>query len=171
MKRLYILRHAKSSWAEPGLTDMDRPLNKRGARQTDALAEWFAQQTDKPEIALCSPSIRTRETWQDIKRAFPSTTTDIVDDLYNGTMGNYMDTLSARNESSVMIVGHNPTCDELARYLTAPSSPAAESLMSAHFGTANLAILDLEIDEWNAISEASGVLVTMLRPRDLIPAG
>jgi len=170
MKRLYILRHAKSSWAEPGLTDMDRPLNKRGARQTAALAEWFERRTDKPQVALCSPSIRTRETWADIERAFPSTAMDIVDELYNGTMDNYMDALSARDESNVMIVGHNPTCDELARYLTAPSSPAAESLMAAHFGTANLAVLDLEIDAWNAISEASGQLVTMLRPRDLIPA-
>ena len=171
MKRLYILRHAKSSWAEPGLTDMDRPLNKRGVKQTAALAEWFEEQSDKPGVVLCSPSNRTRETWRDIERAFPSTAVDIVDELYHGTTDNYMDALSARDESSIMIVGHNPTCDELSRYLTAPSSPAAASLMSTHFGTANLAILDLEIDEWSAISKASGQLVTMLRPRDLILAG
>lgn len=98
----------------------------------------------------------------------PQTKVHIVDELYDSSVDTYLDALATRDEDSIMIVGHNPTCDELARYLTAPSSPAADLLLSAHFGTANLAILNFKIDVWNAISNASGQLVTMLRPRDLI---
>lgn len=171
MKRLYILRHAKSSWAQPGLGDMDRRLNKRGKRQLATLQDWFSRQSTKPDVALCSPSERTRLTWQGLEQALPGTVFEIASSLYSGSVDTYLAELSARNEDRVMMIGHNPTCDELARYLMAPTSPAANSLISAHFGTANLAIFDLEIDEWNSISGGSGQLVTMLRPRDLIQEG
>ncbi len=171
MKRLFILRHAKSSWAQPGLGDIDRPLNKRGKRQVAALQDWFAQLPAKPQVVLCSPSERTQMTWQGIKPSFDNAVMEIAEPLYHGSLDTYLDALSAREEDSIMIIGHNPTCDELARYLTAPSSPANDSLMSAHFGTANLATLDLEIGDWNAISESSGQLMVMLRPRDLMPEG
>ena len=75
--------------------------------------------------------------------------------------------VSASCADTIMIIGHNPTCDELARYLTKPSSPATDKLMAHHFGTANLAIFSLEISEWQELGQASGCLQQLLRPRDL----
>lgn len=169
MKRLYILRHAKSSWAEPGLGDIERPLNKRGMRQLERLQQWFSKQAERPEVILCSPSVRTRATHQGISPALEPARMEIVDTLYHGRMDNYLDALWSQEAYSVMIIGHNPTCDELARYLTQPSSPAAGKLMAHHFGTANMAIFDFQIDQWTELREASGQLMQLLRPRDLEP--
>ncbi|MDD9909944.1 MAG: histidine phosphatase family protein [Ahrensia sp.] len=167
MKRLFILRHAKSSWAQPGLQDIDRPLNGRGNKQIAALASWFSGRAHKPELALCSPARRTRETWGGIEHALTDTRMEVCDALYDSDPDTYLDALRPREVNSIMLVGHNPTCDELARYLTAPSSPKADELFRAHYGTCNLAVLELDVDDWSAISGASGQLVTMLRPRDL----
>ena len=167
MKHLYILRHAKSSWAQPGLSDIERPLNKRGGRQVTRLEKWLIDQNLVPEMILCSPSTRTQETYRGIKGAWDEVPLEIVQKLYHGRMEDYLEALWTQDADKIMIIGHNPTCDELARYLTKPSSPAAEKLMAHHFGTATMAIFSFDLDNWSEIGQASGNLELMLRPRDI----
>ncbi|MGI9365056.1 MAG: SixA phosphatase family protein [Rhizobiaceae bacterium] len=168
MKRLYVLRHAKSSWAQPGLSDIERPLNRRGEDQVSRLNPWFKANCTAPDRILCSPSTRTRQTYAGIKSALGSAELEIVQSLYHGTVDVYLDALWTQTKNSIMIIGHNPTCDELSRYLTNPSSPAAEKLMAHHFGTANLSIFDLEQDEWSELDRAGGSLMHLIRPKDLM---
>ena len=59
MRRLVLMRHAKSSWGDPGLDDHDRPLNKRGKRSAEALGDWLRAQTIVVDEALVSSSART----------------------------------------------------------------------------------------------------------------
>ena len=167
MKHLYILRHAKSSWAQPGLSDIERPLNKRGGRQVTRLESWMIANNLLPDKILCSPSTRTQETYRGIKGAVQDVPLEIVQNLYHGRMQDYLEALWAQDADKIMVIGHNPTCDELARYLTKPSSPAAEKLMAHHFGTATMAIFSLDLDNWSDIGQASGNLEQMLRPRDI----
>lgn len=167
MKHLYILRHAKSSWAQPGLGDIQRPLNKRGTNQVAKLEKWLTENNIQPDRILCSPSTRTQETHRGIRAAFADTPLEIVPNLYNGRMQDYLEALWAQEVNKVMIIGHNPTCDELARYLTKPSSPAADKLMAHHFGTATMAVFSLDLSNWHELGKASGSLNLMLRPRDL----
>lgn len=168
MKRLYILRHAKSSWAEPGLGDFDRALNKRGDRQLIALSRWFSDRDDKPRYVLCSSAVRTRKTFEGIATALDHPTIETMDELYNGTMDSYLDAIwTCEHEGPLMLIGHNPTCDELVRLLTRPSSPAATKLMSHHFGTATLAVFDVDLDGWSDLGEASCSLIALIRPKEL----
>ena len=167
MKHLYILRHAKSSWAHPGLGDIERPLNKRGERQVERLNAWLAASEITIDQVLCSPSTRTQATHRGIQTALGETPVEIVKSLYHGRMDDYLDALSAQSAASIMIIGHNPTCDEFTRYLTSPSSPAAEKLMAHHFGTATMAILSFDAAEWTQIGRGSGSLNQLVRPRDL----
>ncbi|MEP1207467.1 MAG: phosphohistidine phosphatase SixA [Rhizobiaceae bacterium] len=167
MNNLYILRHAKSSWAQPGLGDMQRPLNKRGTRQVARLEKWLIEHSIRPDRIVCSPSTRTQETYRGIKAAFEDVPLEIVPRLYNGRIEDYLEALWAQDAQKIMIIGHNPTCDELARYLTKPGSPAEEKLMAHHFGTATMAVFNLELENWQEIGQASGSLEMMLRPRDL----
>jgi phosphohistidine phosphatase len=79
----------------------------------------------------------------------------------------YLEALWMQEGDSIMLIGHNPTCDELTRYLTAPDSPAAAKLMAHHFGTATLAIFEIETDSWTKLSQACGNLTEFIRPKDL----
>ncbi len=167
MKQLYILRHAKSSWAQPGLGDIQRPLNKRGLKQVSSLRAWIDQQGIIPDKVLCSPATRTQETYRGIKAAFDATPFETIASLYNGRMDDYLQALWVQEADKIMVIGHNPTCDELARYLTKPGSPASDKLMAHHFGTATMAVFSLDTSDWQQLGQASGSLDVMLRPKDL----
>jgi phosphohistidine phosphatase len=69
-KRLYLLRHAKSSWENPTLADHDRPLAPRGRRASRAIVEYLRRQRIAPRLVLCSSSQRTRETLERISAGF-----------------------------------------------------------------------------------------------------
>ncbi|MEL7228820.1 MAG: histidine phosphatase family protein [Pseudomonadota bacterium] len=173
MKYLTILRHGKSSWANPGLADRDRPLNARGEGQMPALAHWFEQglagaSVPTPDVVLCSPAMRTQQTLEGFVSALPKARVTVVEQLYSGTMDDYWDAICGEGGDHIVVVAHNPHCDELARYLTAPSSPAADHLMERHFGTANLALFSFAMDDWTGLTRGSGQLQVFLRPSDMM---
>ena len=62
VKIILLLRHAKSAWGQPGLDDHDRPLNKRGERAAEAMAEHIVHNAPRPDLILCSTAVRTRQT-------------------------------------------------------------------------------------------------------------
>ena len=62
MKKVILLRHAKSSWDNPGLDDHDRPLNKRGRAASPVIGEWLTRKQHVPDAILCSTAVRARET-------------------------------------------------------------------------------------------------------------
>ncbi|MEM1306411.1 MAG: histidine phosphatase family protein, partial [Pseudomonadota bacterium] len=70
-KTLILLRHAKSSWSDPGLADIDRPLNKRGRAAAPRMGRWLAQAGYTPDLVICSPSMRTRQTLSAISHTLP----------------------------------------------------------------------------------------------------
>jgi phosphohistidine phosphatase len=149
------------------LGDIERPLNKRGDRQLIGLQAWLSSNNIVIDQVLCSPATRTQATHRGIEQALSKAPVEIVKSLYHGRMENYLEALWAQSANRIMVIGHNPTCDELTRYLTSPTSPAAEKLMAHHFGTATMAILTFDIDDWSQIGQASGTLTNLLRPRDL----
>ncbi|MEL6967892.1 MAG: histidine phosphatase family protein [Pseudomonadota bacterium] len=171
-KTLIILRHAKSSWASPGVSDFDRPLNARGFRQLEVLRPWFeahvSQSTDDCAI-LCSPAQRTRDTWGGIEPAFSGKTPKFEAALYNGSLDDYFQAIWAVDDSvnTLVVIGHNPTCDELSRNLAAPSSPASAKLMQQHFGTACLAQLIVPRTKWSELRQSENTLSAFVRPADL----
>lgn len=168
MKRLAVLRHAKSSWAQPGTSDEARPLNQRGFEQLGQLSKWIAAKNFKPDLIICSPSVRTRQTHQAIEGALGDCKIEFDPALYNGALENYLNALWGLSDAeNVLLIGHNPNCDELVRYLTMPSSPAADSLMSNHFATASLAMMELEGDNWSDLGQSTCLLNLFLRPKDL----
>lgn len=166
MKRLYVLRHAKSSWATPGLSDIDRPLNERGRRQLELLSQWWIDHDMQVDHVAISPAKRTQETLSRFEAALQPKTTSIEQQLYPGTLDTYLATIWGQTANSIMLIGHNPTCDELARVLAAPSSPAIGEL-AAHFPTAGLAIFDFAGESWSDVGTASCQLVDFIRVRAL----
>ncbi|MCV6545987.1 MAG: histidine phosphatase family protein [Cohaesibacter sp.] len=172
MLRLYLLRHAKSSWTNPALADYDRPLNKRGRKDLPNIAHYMQQQNYQPQRILCSGAMRTRQTLAGI---LPALTTDcsiqLLSGLYEGYAPDYLLVLRdhAQNNQSVMIVGHNTGMQEIALRLIGAGDRALLNDMEIKFPTGSLAVLDFDVPSWNDVTAQTANLSDFVKPRDLLP--
>jgi phosphohistidine phosphatase len=165
--RVYLLRHAKSSWKHPELADHDRPLAGRGRRAAAAMAHHMAEHQLVPDLVLCSTALRTRETYEQIEAAVASAPVRYERHLYGATADDLLERLHALPDqiTSVMLIGHNPALQELALQL-ARSSPERDEL-NAKFPTAALATLQLASSNWRDLQPGAATLIAYVRPRDL----
>ena len=142
MKELLILRHAKSSWSNPGLADIDRPLNKRGKRDAPRMGAFLREQDLVPDLILCSPAVRAKKTAQAIsEESGYQGEIEIHEDFYPGEPSAYIKVLVANPDQveRVMVVGHNPGLEEFLDELTGES---------ARLPTSALAQITLPIHNW-----------------------
>jgi phosphohistidine phosphatase len=169
MKHLYLLRHAKSSWKNPGPADHDRPLAGRGRRAAKAVARHLREQGIEPELVLCSTARRARETLERIEPALGTGAVRVERELYGAGAGALLEQLRGVPDAvgSVLVIGHNPGLQRLALELARPA-PAVEEL-EAKYPTAGLAALAFEGPSWRDLDRGSAELVRFVRPRDLAP--
>lgn len=121
MKRLTLLRHAKSSWSNPDLSDYDRPLNKRGRRDASEMGRRLAERGVKPDLVLASPACRSRVTVEVVATLLPIDGSDLLFDerIYLASSGDLIERLGSISENyeHVLLVGHNPGITDLANSL------------------------------------------------------
>jgi phosphohistidine phosphatase len=168
MRRVYLLRHAKSSWKDGSLPDRDRPLAGRGRRAAKAMAGHLERERIRPDLVLCSPARRTRETLERVEGALGERVeTRIEEALYGAGEAELLACLEAlpQEVGSVMLIGHNPGVEEVALALASEGAELAR--MRDKFPTAALATIELPADRWSAIERGSGELVEFVRPKDL----
>lgn len=161
MKRLYILRHAKSSWDDASLADFDRPLNDRGLESAPFMGRLMKERGLIPETVVSSPANRARSTAKLASEAAGTRSAILFDErIYEASPQTLADVLSEVDGKidSAMIVGHNPGMEGLIRFLTGET---------AAMPTAALAIIDLEIDNWSDIGHGTGKLIEVLRPKEV----
>ena len=168
MKRLYLLRHAKSSWKDTSLPDHDRPLTGRGRRAAKAIARHMRDNGIEPELVLCSTARRARETLDRIEPALGTGEVQLEPDLYAASAPALLERLRSVPDSveSVMVIGHNPGLQELGLEL-ARTGPAASDL-AAKYPTAALATLAFDASSWRELDRDTAELVELVRPRDLV---
>jgi phosphohistidine phosphatase len=168
-RRLHLLRHAKSSWAEPGLSDRERPLAPRGRRAVDALRRHFADIALPVDLVLCSPARRTRETWAGVAAGLVGEPrVEFVDEIY-GAAGRELLTLVREADpvaESLLVIGHNPGFEHLANTLAGDGDPAALELLRDGYPTGGFATLSFDAP-WSDVRSGSGELTAFVRPRDL----
>jgi phosphohistidine phosphatase len=168
MRRVYLLRHAKSSWKDRSLADRDRPLAGRGKRAAKAVAGRLQAEGIRLDLVLCSPARRASETLERVEAAFGDQVEARLDEaLYGANEAELLARLRALPDEvdSVMVIGHNPGLEELALALASEGAQLAR--MREKFPTAALATIDLPTNSWSAIERGSGELVAFVRPRDL----
>ena len=160
MKTLFIMRHAKSSWAETDLADFDRPLNDRGRRDAPFMGTVMRENGYAPEIILSSPAVRARETARLVKEGGNLAGEIFFDDrIYEAspqTLKQVVSEIDDKN-ASAMLVGHNPGIEGFIRLLTGTLEPMP---------TAALAIIQLTPASWRDVATNSGRLVKVIRPKD-----
>jgi phosphohistidine phosphatase len=169
LKTLYCLRHAKSSWVEPGMDDHDRPLSERGVRAAELLGVYLKQRANAPHFALSSTARRALDTLAPIRRQLGlAFATDRA--LYLATPDAICDRIARVDdaESSLLVVGHNPGMHELAMRLASGGERALRARLRERFPTAALAVLDLDAESWAEVGIARGTLVELTTPADLV---
>lgn len=118
MRRIILLRHGKSSWSDPTLSDVDRPLAPRGERASRRIAKHLRRKS--PALVLCSSSLRTRQTLEAIEPSLgKGCSVELAAELYAASEQKLLERVRALPESadSVMLIGHNPGLQELALVL------------------------------------------------------
>lgn len=169
MKHLYLLRHAKSDWSEP-LPDHERPLNGRGHRSAGLIAAYLRAESITPALALCSSSVRTRETLAHLLPAFGDGVTIRVErDLYGAAASDLRSHLRTVDDTfpSVMMIAHNPGTEDLALELAGSGDEDALARMASKFPTAGLALLALPDEPWRDLAPGRARLTGFVVPREL----
>jgi phosphohistidine phosphatase len=163
VKRLFLLRHAKSSRDDEGLADRDRPLARRGRRAAEAMAKYLREEKISPELVLCSPARRTRET---LEMVAASGEVRMEEELYRASANGLLSRLQEVPDdvASVMLIGHNPAIEDLALALAAGGARLDD--MESKFPTGALATLDVP-DSWRELAPDSAELVGFVTPKEL----
>ena len=167
MKRLVLLRHAKSAWDDDTLRDRDRPLAPRGRRAAKRVGKWARKQDLRPQLVLCSSAVRARQTLERVLPYLgePAVWTEVT--LYAASA----ETLLARirglpdEADTVMLVGHNPGLTDLALLLAAPGRKRERAAVNVPTG----AVVELELDavRWADVAPAQARMTRFVVPREL----
>jgi phosphohistidine phosphatase len=174
MKRLTLLRHAKSGWDDPVARDFDRGLNDRGRRAAQVIGDHAGTLALGIDTIVASPAVRVGET---LDMVMPAAGLDALEPhwdrrIYLASSATLIDVLRELPDTAehVLMAGHNPGMEDLILELVADDGTSPlRAEAEIKFPTAALATIELAIDQWSAISTPCGTLTQFVRPRDLDP--
>lgn len=169
-RQLLLLRHAKSSWGDLALDDFDRPLAQRGLDAAPSMGREIARRGWIPQKALVSAALRTRDTWRLVSGEWDATRSEVEFSraIYEASADDILAEIrkTAKPVSTLLVVGHNPGMEELARRLASGRSDAGVlDRLRAKFPTGALARFEFEGD-WNSLKTGTARLTHFVRPRD-----
>jgi len=170
MLTLSLLRHAKSSWSNPALSDRERPLATRGVTDAPLMGKAMAERGIDPELVLCSSARRTRDTLDLVVpelRVEPKVV--YVDALYHASPEQILEMLHGIQPGAnrVMLVGHNPELQAFALDLVGSGPKHFRDRLRTKYPTAGLAVINFVSGLWKSVTVNSGTLNLFLSPKDL----
>lgn len=166
MATLYVLRHAKSSWDDPSLADVDRPLAPRGRKAAKRIGNHMREAGISPQLVLCSPATRVKQTVDRLGKAVDEAELVVEPELYGAGSGELEERIRRIPYwvDAAMLVGHNPALQELVLDLTRPGPLRDRAEVKLPTG----ALATLELDgSWRTLHDESAELVALALPREL----
>jgi phosphohistidine phosphatase len=160
MKTLYLIRHAKSSWSVPDLSDIERDLSKRGFKDINTMGSYLSLKSISPDIILSSCALRAAQTSdlvaQKIKSSAPI---HYLSEFYLASPESMKEIIMVQEAAtqSMFVVGHNPQLTELANILT------DEHI--AKLPTMGVVAIEFDIKEWSELKEAKGKIDFFIYPK------
>lgn len=161
MKTIHLLRHAKSSWKDPGQADFERPLNGRGREAAPLVGQFMLKQKIRPDLVLSSPAERARQTAAlVIQSAKLDAELRFDERIYEASAAQLLEVVSQIDETVgvALLVGHNPGMEDLLRTLTGEHQTMP---------TAALARINLDVEKWSKVREDTGRLEWLVRAKEL----
>lgn len=168
-KRLILFRHAKSSWKDD-VDDHDRRLAGRGEKAAPAMGKWLAKAGLHPDLALVSTARRAQETWAlaaaELGRPVVKRNTRAI---YEAPAASILDEIRRAPDKAktLLVVGHNPGFEDLAKMLMADSGGEAGAKLGEKFPTAAIAVLDCPINTWSELQPATCRLDRFVTPKSV----
>jgi phosphohistidine phosphatase len=165
-----LLRHAKSSRDDPRLADINRPLAERGHNDAPRMGGWMTDNAVRPDLVLCSTSVRTRQTLDHIVRALPAgVTTRFSAALYHAEAPSLLRLLQdlSIDVRHVLVVGHNPGFYDLALRLVGKGDADIRTSLVEKFPTCGCAVITCDVDTWAEVVPESGTLTLWMSPKRL----
>ena len=161
MKNLYLTRHAKSSWGNPGLADIDRPLNSRGKKAAPSMGKLIMDKGEKPELLISSPANRAFSTAKVFASAMGLHETDVLikDTIYGAGVHQLLNLVQDVDDlyNSIMLFGHNPTFTSFCNMLS------GENILN--IVTCGVVRIDFEFSSWKNIDFNSGRMIYYEYPK------
>jgi phosphohistidine phosphatase len=173
MRRLLLLRHAKTEPDAPSGRDQDRRLDHRGHKDAAQIGAWIADHPPAPDMVLVSPAVRARQTWEiaweSMQGRVEPPQVEFVPELYGADPAELLDAIRTATipaaPKTLMLVGHNPGMHEAALMLTGGGDPAAAEALADNLPTSGLAIFDFDVKDWNDVAYRRGRLVLFVSPK------
>jgi phosphohistidine phosphatase len=174
MRRLLLLRHAKTEHDAPSGRDRDRRLDNRGRSDAAEIGGWIGRHPPFPDSVMVSPAARSHQTWEIVWEAMkdraPLPQVELVPELYGADPSQLLQTIRAASASDpqrLMVVGHNPGMHELALALTGSGDAAGRKALADNLPTSGLAVFDFSVDDWADVAFRHGRLVMFVSPKML----
>jgi phosphohistidine phosphatase len=172
MRRLMLLRHAKTETDAPSGRDRDRRLDDRGRKDAAEIGAWLGRHPPFPDFVQVSPAVRAKQTWElaweAMKELVAPPQVDFPPELYGADPAQMLQiirTASATDPKQLMVVGHNPGMHELALMLLGSGGAAGQSALADNLPTSGLAVFDFATDDWNEVAFRRGKLVLFVSPK------
>ena len=167
MRRLLLLRHAKTERPEPGERDRNRKLTKRGREDAPLIGAYMARHGLVPDLALVSPAMRAEETWALVAKALPTAPKVVEEEgIYNAGRDKLIGIIrKARDAHVLLVVGHNPGLHDLAVSLIASGDVEARERVNEKLPTSGLVVIDLPFDDWSRLHPNAGRIERFVSPR------
>jgi phosphohistidine phosphatase len=167
MRRLILLRHAKTERGAPGGRDRDRELTKRGQADGPLIGGYMAHHGLIPDLVLLSPAVRVRETWDLVLPALDKAPRIVKDErIYNASPDRLLGVIQEVGKAhSLLVIGHNPSLHDLAVQLVATGDLAARERLAEKLPTSGLVVIDFSIEDWARLHPTSGRLERYVTPR------
>lgn len=167
MRRLILFRHAKAV-PHDAAPDPDRDLTERGRKDARFMGGYCVDEMLLPDLVLVSPAVRTRRTWECASSVLKDVQVEFDSSIYLSDMGRLLELVRSTRDDvkCLMIVGHNPGIEDLARGLVSHGDRYAFARMERKFPTAGLAVLDFDAEHWRDVAPKSGRLDRFRVPHD-----
>jgi phosphohistidine phosphatase len=172
LKKLILLRHAKSGWDDPVPRDFDRPLNAKGLRAARAVGRYAREAGIDFDAVVASPALRVTETLAEFASGYGQIPEPSYDRrIYLASAQALLEVIQGVDDGTetVLLVGHNPGLEDLVFLLVPEGEDDAREQVEEKYPTASIAEITLGVDHWADTEVGSGTLDRFIRPRDLDP--
>jgi phosphohistidine phosphatase len=170
MRRLLLLRHAKTETDAPSGKDFDRRLDERGQLDATLMGGWLAAHPPLPDLVCVSTAVRAQQTWNLVAAAMPSAKPMVADleELYGAGPEELLAVIrgaAVENPRHLMLVGHNPGLHEMALGLIGSGDVDGRNAIADNLPTGSAVVIDFPIGDWNDVTFRGGELVRFASPK------
>ena len=166
-KRLFLVRHATT---QPHAADGDRgrQLTVGGQKEAIALGQMMQQEGFNPDLVLCSPAVRTKQTLEGVTQHLKVGKIKHADILYGGTTGDYLYALQQVSDDvqNIMVVAHNPCIYELVILLAAQGDKSLIQRLFSGYHPGSLSVVQCQESRWSDLQPAVNELIKLVNPAD-----